>query len=437
MDDPFAKWRTQPPVMQEQAGGDPFSKWRTTAPTPAPQEDWRTREAQENLFAMQPRDPGDTEIRGNILPFSRDVETNKVSLAVPGMLYDPATLPGDVYTGKVDPKTAPGRTLGFAALATPMARGALPKAATPPSPAAKVAANREYPTTNDIKGMSQGFYKEAEDAGVRFTGEGFGRMVAELTPAVKKAGIDPKLTPDSWSAMQRLIREIPRDVKPDAMSPVTGVVPKPSSKTLSWEDMDTLRKVVGVARKSKNDADRRIGSIIADRIDEWMGAPKPKDIASGDPLRAANAAKAARGLWTRAKKAELLDRAQENALDAVGANYSNAGMQTALRQQFRAIRKSRDFNKFDPQEQALIKSIIRGASLENSLRWLGKFAPTSPLAAVISLSVGHTAGGPVGAGALMGAGALAARKSASMGAKKVDKLNALVRRGYDEEGALY
>jgi hypothetical protein len=84
---------------------------------------WRDAEAASNLEAIQgprPQDPGDMEVRGNVLPVSRNVETGKRSPAVPGFIQDPLMLPGDVYTGKVDPNSDEGlgRALGFAGAVT-------------------------------------------------------------------------------------------------------------------------------------------------------------------------------------------------------------------------------------------------------------------------------------------------------------------------------
>jgi hypothetical protein len=83
------------------------------------QPDWRDAEAASNLEAMQgprPQDPGDMEVRGNVLPIARNVETGRISPAIPKMVTDPLTLPGDVYTGKTDPNSDEGiqRALGFA-----------------------------------------------------------------------------------------------------------------------------------------------------------------------------------------------------------------------------------------------------------------------------------------------------------------------------------
>jgi hypothetical protein len=407
--------------------------WGQQANKPAA--DWRDQEAQETLKALQPQDPGDTEIRGNILPLSRNVESGKLSAAVPNFIYDPATLPGDVYTGKTDPSKATGRALGFAAMATPMARGALPKAAIPANPTPK--AVPKMIESAEIKDLAQQVYKQAEDAGLSIKSDSYKALVSELVPKLKKEGFDPDLTPSTAAAMRRLISEIPKQPAPDAMSRVTGVMPKPVNKTFKLEDIDTLRQVVGGARggvDKKFANDRRLAGIVSDRIDDWLDNLGPKDVASGDPRGAVYAIKQARGLWKRYRKAELLDEITENVKDTVGANYTSAGWQTAMRQQLKAIRKNpAKFNKFEPQEQAIIKRIIRGVSGENALRWAGKFAPSSPL---ISLLTGHTLGGPAGL-VVMGAGTAAKHLSARMGQKKFDELNALVRRGYTDEGASY
>jgi hypothetical protein len=81
--------------------------------------DWRDAEAASNLEAIQgpkPQDPGDMYVTGNVLPIRRNVETGERSAAIPGMITDPVTLPGDVYTGRVDPNSDEGlgRALGFA-----------------------------------------------------------------------------------------------------------------------------------------------------------------------------------------------------------------------------------------------------------------------------------------------------------------------------------
>jgi hypothetical protein len=406
MEDPFAKWRVQP-VMQEQAGGDPFAKWRSqeAAPQAAPTE--KPAPAAESV------------------------------------------LPG--WMQSVHETIAPDKVLGYPtmlALAIPGARApnmGIPTSKPIPTPTPKVAPNTEYATQQQLKDMSQGLYKEAKEAGVEYTAPGYARLVAGLRHKMNKEGLRQDLHPDTYHAMQEMIKAIPRKpqiVPEPAMSKITGEAakqPRPTKQTLDLSEIDTLRRVAGKAKRGfdpQKADDRRLAKIMTDRIDDWVGKPLPRDIAAGDPAKASASIKNARALWTRMRKTETLDKIQERALNRVGANYSNAGMQTALRQEFKNLANSNKMSRFSKEEQAVIRRIVRGASGENLLRWIGKFAPTSPMQAMVSMFVGAP-GGVVGQAALMGAGVAARGASARMGASKVNELNALVRRGYTQGGASY
>jgi hypothetical protein len=303
----------------------------------------------------------------------------------------------------------------------------------------KVAPNKQYATTEQLKDMSQGLYDEAKKAGVEYTAPGYTRLVAGLRHKMKKEGLRQDLHPDTFHAMAEMEKAIPRQVAADPMAAITGKVPKQPKMTLDLSEVDTLRRVAGKAKRGfdpQKADDRRLAKIMTDRIDDWIKTPVARDIAAGDPTKASESIKNARHLWERMRKAETLDKIHERALNKVGANYSNAGMQTALRQEFKNLANSPKMSRFTKEEQAVIRRIVRGASGENILRYLGKFAPTSPISAMVSMFVGAP-GGVVGQAALMGAGTVARNASARMGANKVNELNALVRRGYTEGGASY
>lgn len=334
----------------------------------------------------------------------------------------------------IGPDWGTALTLGSFGVRAPTG-GSMLKAA--PSAAPSPALTDVLPTS-EIKGLSQQMYKEAEDAGVKYTPSGYNRLAYGLRHLAETEGLDKNLHPQSYSAISRIYanRVVPPKVDPLAKSGFVGEKSNAlPNKTFSLEDIDTARRWINAARKSPNEADRRIANIAADRIDEFLSNPVASDIAAGDAQAASKAITAARALWSRAKKAEILDAIQERALNRVGANYTNAGLQTALRQEFKAIANNPNrMRQFDSQEQAVIKRIVRGASVENMLRWAGKFSPTSPMQAVISMFVGAP-GGPVGQAALMGGGYAAASRSAAMQARKIQELNALVRRGYGNDAS--
>lgn len=336
------------------------------------------------------------------------------SFAVPQALKDAVTLPGDVYAGRVDPRSEEGaeRAMGLATLAVPGAPGrvAIPgQGFVRPAPKVPRPAPR---TTDEIKGAASAAYKQAEDAGLNVRGESWDRLVKGIIYKTTKEGIDRTIHPKATAALARLTQ---------AQGP----------KTL--QEIDTLRRVVGAAAKSIDPDERRIAVLMRDRIDDWLGNLGQRDVLAGDAKAASSSIVKARSLWATMRKAELVEDIWEGALNTLGANYSAAGMQTALRQAFKGLQKNKaKMRQFTKEEQAMIRRITRGASLENMLRWLGKFAPTGSVSGLTGAGTGFLAGGPAGAVALPIAGAAARSASARMGLGKFRQLDEMIRRGADD-----
>lgn len=137
----------------------------------------------------------------------------------------------------------------------------------------------------------------------------------------------------------------------------------------------------------------------------------------------------ARDLYARSAKSATVDRLVEKAKNAVGANYTAAGMDTALRQQFRALANNQNaLGRFSPEEQAAILKIVRGSPTQNMLRLIGKLSPNSTFPIASELAVAGSGHGDVAAGMALG-GAVAKEAAARMGKSNVNTLSELVRRG--------
>lgn len=393
--------------------------------------DWRDAEAEANLVAMggvpasQAPQQGQSEwTRGSVLPYARNEQTGQVVSAVPGALQaavDEAksafTLPGDVYSGKVDPASAEGgrRAAGFSLLASPMSVASragvgwagVPKDALAPATAAKVAA----PSTEELGDMARLAYKRAEDAGLAIKPESFNRMVAGIVYKAKKEGIDPTIHPKATAAAKRLVQAV-EDANPKSL-----------------QELDTLRRVVKAAAGSTDADERRIARIMVDRIDDYLSNLKGTDVAAGDATVAANSIMQARSLWSRMRKAEIIDDLFDKAKNATGANYTQAGMETALRQQFRSLASNpKRMRGFTKDEQAAIRRVVRGGPIENVIRLIGKMAPRGVVSGGFGLGVGATLG-PVAGGAAMLAGEIARRGASAMTMKNANRASELVRRG--------
>ena len=80
--------------------------------------------------------------------------------------------------------------------------------------------------------------------------------------------------------------------------------------------------------------------------------------------------------------------------------FSGAGVENALRREFKKLAKSNDFRLFNKEEQQAILGVVNGGPVSNAMRFLGKFAPTGvvsgALGPALGSSIGFGAAGPIG-----------------------------------------
>lgn len=282
------------------------------------------------------------------------------------------------------------------------------------------------PTTKDLKTQASESYKRAEEQGVVIKQDSFKTAVEDIKAATEKAGIDEGLHPKATAVLNRFDKEA-------AAGPVT------------LEKAETLRRVASGALDSQDKSERRIAHIVIDKLDDYIGGLKPEDVTggvtgdpklisalklpTGDAKAATDALGEARDLYARSAKSATVDRLVEKAKNAVGANYTAAGMDTALRQQFRALANNQNaMGRFSPQEQTAILKIVRGGPTQNMLRLIGKLAPNSTFPIASELAVAGSGHGDVAAGMALG-GAVAKEVAAKIGKNNVKALSELVRRG--------
>jgi hypothetical protein len=287
-----------------------------------------------------------------------------------------------------------------------------------------------------LKGESQAAYKEAADAGVKVNPESYNRMVGSLAVKMNKAKLNPTLHRDTHAGMRQLVSEMDRGKPEPAMSGITGVKAKAPARTYDIEELDQLRQTAAIARKGfdpQKANDRRMARELTDHMDDWMYNLSAKDVSSGDPQKAVSSLKRARDAWGKSRRAEELEIIHEKAIHKVGANYTNAGLQTAYKQLYRALLDSKRIRNFSRQERRAMEMIVNGTKSEKVLRFLGKYAPTSPLSFMLGGGAGYAAvGGIPGAAigatvALGGAGARAL--STHMTKNNVQSLIDMVGRG--------
>lgn len=265
---------------------------------------------------------------------------------------------------------------------------------------------RQAPMTGDeLRDAGEAAYQRADDAGVRVASGAYDDLVLTTAEEARRLGMNHILTPRSNAALEEMFR-------------VTG------RSQYTIDDLNILRRVANMAAISPDPSDANIGRTIRDGIDDWLEKLDPKDIIGGDPAAAAAALREARDLWGRYRRMETLDQIQERALNAVGANYSAAGAQTALRQQFRALANSREFKRFPLDEQQAIRDIVRGGPMENALRRIGAFAPRGFFSTMFAFGGASTGNIPMMA--LSAAGEVSKRMSTGMTNSAVSRLRDIV-----------
>lgn len=264
------------------------------------------------------------------------------------------------------------------------------------------------PTAEALKTAARGAYAKAENAGVIIDKNSFKSAVSDIQKELAEEGIDATLHPKALAAFKRL---------------------EAVDDHLTLKGAEQLRRVVQGAAKSIEPDERRMASIIRDKLDDYMSGLESKDLVGGDAAKATEALKEARGLWSKASKGELLDDLVERA-QTRASQFSGSGYENAIRTEFRQLAMNeKRMRRFSADEREAIQAVVKGGPVGNALRLLGKLAPTGVVSGGIGAGAGYLAGGPAGA-ALIPAAGLVGRQGATMATERNARLaSELVRRG--------
>jgi hypothetical protein len=316
--------------------------------------------------------------------------------------------------------------IGRGALVGGIVGGAAPVAGMAMGKAAEAVASRikpaeAAPTLQELKDGARAAYQRADDAGVQIANPAFAAAVDDMSQAAKAAGIDRTIHPKATAALGRL---------EEAANGKAGFHGAPDAPPIAptLKDVEILRRIVkGVGGPMEPD-ERRIASMLVDKLDDFTANLKAGDLVSGDAKTATDALTEARGLWGRAKKAEQIETAKTYAEDRAGSTGSGGNSENAIRQNIRAIldnpRKSAGFT---PNEMHAMREIVRGTPVQNALRLVGKLSPAGN-GLMAALGLGATVANPLLAAAPV-AGMAAKKISDGAAARGAQRLSEMVRAG--------
>ncbi len=276
-------------------------------------------------------------------------------------------------------------------------------------------ANRPGPVPDrmGIKQAASAAYKRADDADVVFRPENIAALGDDIKGTLGKFGYHPELQP----GVATLVREVDR---------LAG-------QNVTAKGLSQLRTMATNLSADGNASERKIAGMLREKIDGLYSKLGPDDVLSGDPRLAGEALGEGNDLWRRQKAMEKVQKA----MDKAERNASGPGGD-ASRQQEAQIRSILNSDKarrgFKSEELEALEGVLQRSPAEATLRFLGKFSPTSgPASAGLSgLGAWQTGGASL---PLSGAALVAKALTDRMTKGKLDDALRLIAAGGDKAAA--
>lgn len=288
-------------------------------------------------------------------------------------------------------------------------------AKAPTTKAIQKAVVESSPEISQIKKASNAIYREIDDSGVTVKPSKVSSLVSRIDAKTRKAGIDVDVTPKAAGALKRFKSELGE------------------AKNIS--DIDTLRKVAqGVAGQLDN-TEKALGNIMISEIDDFLDTLNPSDLTvpSKKGADVGKKFKAARKLWGRARRSEMIQEAIEQ-----GGNAAS-GTENGIRVKLRSIANNKKKSKFfSKPELDAINDVVKGDFKTNIAKLVGRFGfseggATNVLSSLAGSFGGASAFGPVGAIAVPAVGQVSRVIAQKLTKNKARFTDAIVRAGNDAD----
>lgn len=235
----------------------------------------------------------------------------------------------------------------------------------------------QKPSIADLKTQAGEQYDIAKLSNFQFKKNEFNKNAVNIQKTLKQEGFDKDLHPNVNAAINRLVKD-------------------GTPKTL--QNVETLRKIAKAPAASLNADERRLAQIMVEKLDDFIDNAKPNQIIAGRNTNANKVLQDARQLWSQAKKGEILQDVFDTAELRADANFSQSGMENALRRRLVNLADNKKLMRtFTKDEQAEIIKAAKGGPIQNTLRWAGKFSPSSAIAGAGGSYLGASLLGPAGA----------------------------------------
>lgn len=245
------------------------------------------------------------------------------------------------------------------------------------------------PSSQQLRDASKAIYNDLSESGVVVKPEAFSAFVDKALREANDAGL--------------LQSKLGRKLTPQS-SDILNVLEDMKTGKISFDELEGIRRAAqnsaGVANRAGNFADETINLTVVDSIDDFMKGISVSSF-SGGRTNIGREVAAARDLWGRARKSEVLDEAIER------AKSQQSGFENGIRIQFKQIIQNKKKSRFfSGAELDAMKAVERGTTTANTLRRIGKLGwGEGKQSTVLNALASGTVGG--GATALVIDGSLA------------------------------
>lgn len=217
-------------------------------------------------------------------------------------------------------------------------------------------------TQEQLAQESSRLFTKAKESGVLLDSNKFVNDMDRIGRNLREEGYTAKAYPKIASALEEL---------------QSRVTPK------DFVELQSLRKMIKGAQASADPAERRIASILVDEFDDYI-LKAPDSSVIGGSKEAISTWKEARSSFSKLKKAEVFEDMLANAeLDK--SKFVAAGEENSMAQQLRQLAKNdKKMRLFTKEEQEAITKAAKGGTVQNLLKFYGRFAPTGPITGAIA-----------------------------------------------------
>ena len=217
-----------------------------------------------------------------------------------------------------------------------------------------------------------------------------------------------------------------RDINEPKTFAAVDELKNPPGATVQVADVEQPRRVLNNIGPETSDG--KAAGIARKAIDTYLENVPPQDVVSGNPAGVASNLREARGNYSAAKRAELIDEAVHKAELNASSAGSGANLDNAIRQQLKIIAKNPDaLRGFSDEEIRQLERAVKGTWTGNTLRFIGNLlGGGGGIGTFLTAGRGGAALGPGGV-ALPAVGMAAKRMGAASTSRQVDLLHEMLR----------